>query len=106
MSGRATNGATSYTSGVGDAQAYVLQNAAQASTQLNMIANIMDYPATDKHKTVISKCSAVDNVGGGQMVQTNINRWASTNAITSVLVSAQLAEFAEGTTVSLYGIVS
>ena len=104
MSGRATNGAISYTSGVGEAQAYVLQNAAQSSTQLNMVANIMDYSATDKHKTMISKCSAVDNVGGGQMVQTNVNRWANTNAITSILATAQLADFAEGTVLSLYGI--
>lgn len=104
MSGRGTNGATSYTSGVGEAQAYVLQNAAVSGEQFNTIANIMDYSATDKHKTILSKTTAKDTVDSTMMVQTNVNRWASTSPVTSVAVTAQLANFDTGTVLSLYGI--
>lgn len=68
------------------------------------IVNIMDYSATDKHKTILTR------TGTGQNATFAIaGRWASTNAVTSVgLVSPDSATktFAIGSTFALYGIVS
>lgn len=65
------------------------------------ILNIMDYSATDKHKTVLyrnnSTGSTVEVIGGA-------GRWASTQGITSIEVTGYLtASIASGTTLTLYG---
>ena len=63
------------------------------------IHHIMDYSATDKHKTILSRANraafGLDMVAG---------RWANTNAITSIQVI--LGGALSGTTLALYGIVS
>jgi hypothetical protein len=65
------------------------------------IAQIMDYSATDKHKTILSRDdNAAANVGAVA------NRWANTAAITSVEVNAAVNSFASGTTVSIYGVIA
>jgi hypothetical protein len=65
------------------------------------IVQIMDYSATDKHKTVLSRAnrasSGVDAIAG---------RWASTDAITSIKYFASGRTLDIGSTVALYGIVS
>jgi hypothetical protein len=65
------------------------------------IVHIMDYSATDKHKTVLSRAnrasSGVDAIAG---------RWASTSAITSIKYFASGRTLDIGSTVALYGIVS
>lgn len=65
------------------------------------IVHIMDYAATDKHKTVLSRANrasaGVDAIAG---------RWASTSAITSIKYFANGRNLRVGSTVSLYGIVS
>lgn len=67
-----------------------------------MIANIMDYSATDKHKTMIGRS---DNAALG--TQALANRWASTAAINNIQVSLQLTTiFSVGSTFALYGIVA
>ena len=72
----------------------------RSGTQAVVIAQIMDYSATDKHKTVLSR----NNVASGG-VDAFANRWANTAAITSVRFGAyQGGTFTSGTTVSLYGI--
>lgn len=67
------------------------------------VAQIMDYSATDKHKTVLSR----NNVAGGG-VDAFANRWANTAAIHTIeaRVSTGGQSFAAGTTLSLYGIAS
>jgi hypothetical protein len=74
------------------------------SNQFNRIINIMDYSATDKHKTLISRAS---NPGSGEQVAMYSNRWANTAAITSVQVfSGAGNSYAIGSTFSLYGVIA
>lgn len=65
------------------------------------IIDFMDYSATDKHKTSLSR----HNVASG-IVWAWATRWASTNAITSIALQAGATTWATGTTFSLYGIAS
>jgi hypothetical protein len=66
-------------------------------------AQIMDYSATDKHKTVLLRnAQNLTDVVLGQ-----VNRWANTAAITSLaFTSANSANFEVGSTFALYGIAS
>lgn len=63
--------------------------------------NIMDYTATDKHKTVISRFSVPTEIVGARAM-----RWASTAAITSLVIFDDSNQFQTGSTFSLYGVVS
>jgi hypothetical protein len=61
----------------------------------------MDYSATDKHKTYLSRSNNADN---GTTALTG--RWANTSAITTVAISSQTGSIRTGTSISLYGIVA
>jgi hypothetical protein len=69
--------------------------------QSNVLFNIMDYSATDKHKTVLGR----DNNTGYGVVAV-AGRYASTSAITSVNIGADSGTFSTGATFNLYGIAS
>lgn len=62
--------------------------------------HIMDYSATDKHKTALIRG---DNPAGE--THAAAYRWASTNAVISVGITTNRT-FQLGTTLTLYGIVS
>jgi hypothetical protein len=62
---------------------------------------IMDYSATDKHKTVLNRTDTADYVAWA-----SAGRWANTAAITSIYLAPSTGQFATGFTVSLYGIAS
>jgi hypothetical protein len=68
------------------------------------ITNIMDYSATDKHKTLTTRS------GIPALVYMYSSRWANTAAINSLKISTTTTGFAPasslavGTTISLYGI--
>jgi hypothetical protein len=67
------------------------------------VVNIMDYSATDKHKTSISRSS---NVQENLAPSADASRWANTAAVTSLtLTTGQSANFVVDSTFSLYGIV-
>ena len=67
------------------------------TTSLN-VTHILDYSATDKHKTVLTRNNTSADVFG------LAGRWANTAAINSVRVRAFGAySLSAGTTVSLYG---
>jgi hypothetical protein len=67
------------------------------------IAQIMDYSATDKHKTMITR----NNTMPDSRVRSIAMRWANTAAITSLLCRIDSgASFNSGTTLALYGIAS
>jgi hypothetical protein len=68
---------------------------------LQMNINIMDYSATDKHTTIISR--ADQSANGAEAFA---NRWANTAAVTSVQILTSTGNWAIGTTVNLYGIAS
>lgn len=71
------------------------------STISTVIFQIMDYSATDKHKTVLDRSSRSD-----ARVRAAATRWANTSAITSIELNLQGADFSAGSTFSLYGIAS
>ena len=65
------------------------------------IANIMDYSATDKHKTALVRFNSADKPD----VEMIAGRWPSTSAITSItLTDLGSGDFASGSTFSIYGI--
>lgn len=65
----------------------------------NHLVHIIDYSATDKHKTVLAR----GNWAGGD-INATASRWASTNAVTSISFTVASGSFAIGTTFSLFGI--
>lgn len=67
----------------------------------DVTVNIMDYAVTDKHKTLLARAN-----NAGNQVQMLAGRWASTTAITSLVLTAFGNTFSIGTTFALYGIVS
>lgn len=67
----------------------------------NHIVQIMDYSATDKHKTVLAR----GNWAGGD-INASASRWASNTAVNAVSVSVSSGSMAIGSTFSLYGIAS
>jgi len=69
----------------------------------NNIAQIMDYSATDKHKTILVR----SNGASGYVVGV-AGRWANTAAITSISLAPNIggATFNTGTVFSLYGVIA
>jgi hypothetical protein len=76
---------------------------AQATTTgaLQMNINIMDYSATDKHTTIISRA---DQSANG--TEAFANRWANTAAVTSVQILTSTGNWASGSTFALYGVIA
>jgi len=90
-------------------------NVSDTQTQIDMgyadgrvvgIANIMDYSATDKHKTALVRFGDLGASNGETYTQAWAGRWASTNAINQVAVTVASGNIASGSTLALYGIVS
>ncbi len=97
MSGNGST-ATSGTYGAGS----LLYFGALWTTVGNTYVDIMDYSATDKHKTILGRHSNAANEAGA-----HAGRWANTAAITSVTVlTASAATYSTGTTFSLYGVIA
>lgn len=71
------------------------------TTQGDVIAQVMDYSATDKHKTILARAN-----NAGNQTQMLAGRWASNTAISSIGLVAFGNSFAIGSTFSLYGIAS
>ena len=70
--------------------------------QTNNIMHIMDYSATDKHKTYLVRINRGENP-----VHASAHRYASTSAITSLAVIGDAgATMSTGTTLNLFGIAS
>jgi hypothetical protein len=59
----------------------------------------LDYSATNKHKTALSRVSA-----GATVVVAGAHRWANTSAINTILLFLGSGNFQVGSTFSLYGI--
>lgn len=76
------------------------------STTFDVMWNIdiLDYCATDKHKTIIERYSR-----GAALTRAGYYRWGNTAAITSITFrggDSQTKPFASGSIFTLYGIVS
>ena len=104
MAGQGTSAISatwSGSSGYGEGARVQYQAFQQASTSAVVTTiDIFDY-STDKHKTSLVRASKA--AGGVDGVAT---RWASTSAVTSVLLDMFSGSFTAGSTFSLYGIVS
>jgi len=62
---------------------------------------IMDYSATDKHKTRLSRDDT-----SAQHARAWASRWANTAAVTSMSFTAPAGTFSTGCTFSLYGVIA
>lgn len=74
---------------------------ATATVRKQVICQIMDYSATDKHKSVLVRSNV-------ETAETRFyyTRWANTNAITNIYIDPIINQFAAGSVFSLYGIAS
>jgi len=63
----------------------------------SFIMDIMDYSATDKHKTVLTRANQ-------NLVTAYANRWANTAAITSITFDTTTQQIVAGSKFALYGI--
>jgi hypothetical protein len=70
------------------------------TTASNYVIQVMDYSATDKHKTVLTRSNRAD-----VSVSANASRWASTSAVTSFTFFPG-GGFVAGSSFYLYGIAS
>lgn len=71
-------------------------------TQTDDVVHIMDYTATDKHKTWICHSSLPNNA-----VVKYAGRWGSMSAITSIyIINTGGTTFTAGSTFALYGIAA
>ena len=119
-SGFQFNGDTNYSSnysrigmGGGGSSAYSFSNVGSGNPTANhdggafgadcaTIANIMDYSATDKHKIMLTRANRPANETHLQVM-----RWASTSAITTILISTDGAtNLTSGMTFNLYGVIA
>jgi hypothetical protein len=74
---------------------------ATTSQAILIAVQIMDYSATDKHKTALVRSN---NPASG--VEAHAVRWASTAAVTSILVFPSTGSWATGGVFSLYGVIA
>jgi hypothetical protein len=65
------------------------------------VVQIMDYSATDKHKTMLIRSDIAEVNTRAKAI-----RWASTSAVTSIVAKTNATSFATGSSFHLYGIVS
>ena len=65
------------------------------------IGDILEYSATDKHKTTLNRSGAA-----GNLTLMSAVRWANTSAINSISVSHTGSTYAAGTVFTLYGVLS
>ena len=71
------------------------------STTIGMsVDQIIDYSATDKHKTILRRSGSTYGVG----TLATAGRWANSVAVVSITVSTSAANFAAGSTFRLLGV--
>jgi hypothetical protein len=79
-------------------------SATDSGTRCLSIVQIMDYSATDKHKSVLIRGN-YDQPTAGKFVEATAARWANTAAVTSIVVSSA-SNLGVGSRIDLYGIAS
>jgi hypothetical protein len=97
-------GTGSAATSVSGSQNYVSASVAIVPTStlaIQITANIIDYSATDKHKTVLSRVGQTAN--GTEAV---VSRWPNTAAVTSVALSTTTGVWQIGTTAAIYGVIA
>ena len=84
--------------------AYLSDGTVLSNTRIMITMQVMDYSATDKHKTALVRSDST--LSGTTAVYASAHRWANTNAVTSVSVNTNTGSWNIGSTFSLYGIAS
>jgi hypothetical protein len=84
-----------------NAYAYFGDTNASDLRRIQYGVSIMDYSATDKHKSLLVTAAAA-----GDGVESIVNRWANTAAVTSVTLFPSSAAFGIGSTFALYGVIA
>jgi hypothetical protein len=79
-----------------------IRNTIQMNPRGPSVNQIMDYSATDKHKTVLQRGN-LKNAGETAM---GAGRWANTAAITSIVCSLNTSTFLSGSRFDLYGVIA
>jgi len=88
------NGTTASSGTQNEDRIYAAENGYMITT-----CNIMDYSATDKHKTVLSRGNSASGA-----TSATASRWASTSAITTINVTG--GTYVANTVMALYGIAA
>lgn len=99
MVGTGTSATSATYTGTGNTPAV-----SSSSTRFNFTTQIMDYSATDKHKTSLSRTNQIDGWVAGFT-----SRWANTAAITSITLIGSSGSgyvWSTGSTFALYGIAA
>jgi hypothetical protein len=77
------------------------QSTTMYSTPTVLTFQVMDYSATDKHKTSLNRIGAAGSLAGAVAA-----RWANTAAVTSVRLQTQSGTFNSGNTFNLFGVIA
>ena len=85
-----------------DSNSDIGQLAASTANTTDMIIQIMDSSATDKHKTILTR----ESRNGVTTVVSTVTRWINTAAVTSIVFTVPSQSIGAGSTFALYGIVS
>jgi hypothetical protein len=101
MAGAGGAGSNSGTFG----ESYATWGSVLNGTRFIINLNILDYSATDKHKTSLVRSGYTD-LSSVATVEALAIRWANTAALTSIVFSTNVGSFATGTTLSLYGVIA
>jgi hypothetical protein len=101
---RGTGGGLAQSGSFTDSVSYLTTSNTVSTDRVISTASIMDYSATDKHKTILIRSGYVTTAG--RQVEAQATRWANTAAITSLAITTSANLLATGTVVSLYGIAS
>lgn len=100
MRGNGSDTVASTAGGVTDRLFAAYSTEPTTSTATNSIVHIMDYAATDKHKTILQRSN-----NSADATEAIAGRYASTSAITSVSVGMDSSlSFAAGSTFNLFGV--
>ena len=83
--------------------AYLMDNLSEATKRFQILMNVQDYSATDKHKPALVRSGTEQNADGNSSVYASAHRWANTSAITSIELFTSAGGFVAGSTFSLYG---
>jgi hypothetical protein len=98
-----SNGATSATGTYTTID--IIWNEITSNSQYLSTVNLMDYSATDKHKTLLVRAKGTAS-NGGLSTFADSWRWANTAAITSLNLYASTGTYNVGSTFSLYGVIA
>ena len=94
------NGSTTSSGGGGNNNRFDIDSYGTPGTITGQIQfSVIDYSASDKHKSTLTR---MDN--SATATRAIAGRWASTSAVTSIVVYVSASTFLAGTSMSLYGV--